>query len=168
MATGFEVTFEVDRQHLDLVLGSLAAKLSPPGLASFLDMIVDPFIRERINQRFAMEGDDVSGAWHPLSAATQHIRASYGFPAAHPINVRTGELRDWLVNTPSDIKVSGFTAEANHPPPTTDSVMNTKLVTAQSGKAHPKTPARPVIGLDENDLLFVTSSLVAYISEGMI
>jgi hypothetical protein len=165
---GFQLTFEVERDHLDVLLTDLALKLSPPGLAGFLDTVVDPFIRSRIEQRFDTEGDDVTGSWHPLTIATQQIRASYGFPPAHPINVRTRDLRDWLVNTPADIKVTGFTAEANHPPPTSNTVLNTKLAAAQSGKTHPATPARPVLGLNENDLMFVTSSLVAYIAKGII
>lgn len=165
---GFQLTFEMEREHLDATLAELALRLSPPGLATYLATVVDPFLRERIDQRFSGEGDDVTGAWHPLAVATQQIRASYGYPPAHPINVRSDKLRSWLVGTPADIKVSGFDAEANHPPPTTDAVMNTKLTTAQAGKSHPFTPARPVIGMNENDLMFITSSLVAYIAEDFI
>jgi hypothetical protein len=163
-----DVIITTDRSSADRAIQYLEARLSPVGLVTFLSTVVDPFIRNRIQQRFAGEGDDVVGAWHPLSVATQQIRASYGFPPSHPINVRTGKLESWLVGAKSDVKQFGIGASLEHPPPGSDAILSKKLSTAQSGSSSPVTPARPVIGVNENDLLFVTSSLVAWLSQDMI
>lgn len=162
------VIITTDRASVDRALQFLEARLSPVGLVAFLNTVVDPFIRNRIQQRFASEGDDVVGTWHPLAAATQQIRAFYGFPPSHPINQRTGRLESWLVGTSSDVKQFGVGASLQHPPPGSDAILNKKLKTAQSGSSYPPTSPRPVIGVNENDLLFVTSSLVAWLSQDMI
>jgi hypothetical protein len=168
MTQGFYVQVTADHSTVDKVLKQLEDRTSPQGLQDFLDDKVDDFIRNRISDRFTKEGDDVSGAWHPLEQATQQIRASYGYPADHPINVRTGQLKAFLVNSHSDIKTDATGATLQHPPVTGDAAMNKKIATAQSGSSYPSTPARPVIGVNQNDLLFVTSELVAYLMEGMI
>lgn len=165
--TGYYVLIETDTKEVNAVIQQLQDRLSPIGLVTYLNTVVDPFVRERIDQRFGSEGDDVSGAWHPLEQATQQIRAAYGFPPDHPINVRTGKLHSFLVGTPSDVKPDGMGATLEHPPPIADPIIRKKLDTVQAGSASPKTPARPVIGLNQNDLLFITSSLVAYLVEGM-
>lgn len=164
----FYVLIETDFAHADAVIDSLLVRASPVGLAAFLNTVVAPWVRNRIEQRFDNEGDDVSGSWDPLAAATQSIRASYGFPPDHPINVRTGSLRSFLVGTNSDVKPNGFGADLQHPPPSSDAIMNKKIKTAQSGDPNPRTPARPVMGLNENDLLFITSSLSAWLTQDMI
>lgn len=163
-----DVIITTDRSSVDQALAYLEARLNPIGLATFLTTVVDPFIRNRIQQRFASEGDDVSGAWHPLAVATQQIRASYGFPSDHPINVRTGKLASYLIGTRGDVKQTGVGAALQHPPPGADAIMAKKIKTAQSGSSSPSTPPRPVIGVNENDLMFVTSSLVAWLSQDMI
>lgn len=164
----FFVEIIADPSEVNKVMQQLQVKLSPAGLAAFLQTIVDPFIRNRIEGRFNSEGDDVSGAWHPLEQATQQIRAAYGYPPDHPINMRTGKMRTFLTTTQSDVKMTGMGAELTHPPLTADAVMNKKIATAQMGSPSPSTPARPVVGLNDNDLLFITSELVVYITEGMI
>lgn len=164
----FYVEIDADTTEAAAVILQLQTRLSPAGLATFLQGIVDPFIRNRIQGRFTSEGDDVSGAWHPLEQATQQIRAAYGYPPDHPINVRTGEMQDFLVNTQSDVVMTGIGAELMHPPLTASAALSQKIATAQGGRASPSTPARPVIGVNENDVLFITSELVVYITEGMI
>ena len=167
--SGFYVQIDVDQSDLDDVVHNLETKLSPAGLAGFLDSVVDPFIRGRIDGRFGSEGDDVSGRWHPLTQATQQIRASYGFPPDHPINVRTGKLHSFLVTNDSEVLPNGLGATLTHPAPgSIDPVTAKKLATAQGGSASPSTPARPVLGVNDNDLLFVTSSLAAFISQDFI
>lgn len=162
------VIITVDKNSAQHAIDSLNDRLGAIGLVTFLQTVVDPFIRNRIDQRFKGEGDDVVGVWHPLAVATQQIRASYGFPPDHPINVRTSKLRSHLVGTQSDVKAFGIGATLQHPPPGTDAILNKKIQTAQSGSSSPSTPARPVIGVNENDLLFITTSLVAWLSQDMI
>jgi hypothetical protein len=165
----FFVLIETDASEAVAVLDALMIRSSPVGLSAFLDTVVDPWVRNRIDQRFNSEGDEVSGSWDPLAAATQQIRASYGFPPDHPINVRTGMMRNFLVGTPSDVKPNGFGADLQHPPPGAgSSVMQKKIQTAQSGSSNPNTVARPVVGLNENDMIFITSSLAAWLTQDMI
>lgn len=165
---GFKVVIETDASEAAAVFDALDQRLNAAGLSMFLDTVVDPFIRNRIDGRFASEGDDVSGAWHPLAQATQQIRASYGYPPDHPINIRSNKLHSWLVGTDSQVTPNGMGATLMHPPPSGDAILMKKLATAQGGSSRPPTPARPVIGLNENDLLFVTSSLVAWLAQDML
>lgn len=165
---GFEILFESDASSATGVFSSLEDKLDPSGLVSFLETEVDPYIRGRIAGRFSTEGDDVSGRWHPLTRATQYYRARQGYPPAHPINVRTRQMRDFLVHTRSQVRSSGLEVILLHPPPVADSELNRKIATAQGGKSSPGTPPRPVIGVNENDLLFITSSLAAYLIQGIV
>lgn len=167
--SNFSITIETDRSRVDAVVQKLESKIEPAGLAMFLQTVVDPFLRNRIDNRFGGEGDDVSGNWHPLAQSTQMIRASYGFPPSHPINKRTGKLHSQLVNSSSDVKPNGFGATLTHPAPgTLDTITTKKLTTAQMGSSRPPTRPRPVLGVNENDLLFVTSSLAAYLIQGII
>jgi len=166
--TGYYVQIDADASEVTKVIQHLQDKLSPTGLSVFLNTMVDPYIRNRIDQRFGSEGDDVSGAWHPLEQATQQIRAAYGYPPDHPINVRTGKMRSFLVHTQSDVQPNGMGATLTHPPLTGDPITLKKIKTAQTGSSSPATPARPVIGLNQNDDLFITSELVVYLTEGMI
>lgn len=165
---GFQVTYDVDAKHFAALLADLTLKVSPPGLATFLNTTVDPFIRARIDARFSGEGDEVVGSWHPLTQATQAIRASQGLPPDHPINVRHGKMKHFLTQSKMDVKPSGFDAVGIHPPPTGDKEMQEKIVTAQMGRNSPRTPPRPVLGVNENDLLFITSELVVYLTAGLI
>lgn len=168
MALGFQITIETDKSSAQGVIDELRDRLQAAGLEQFLEKVVEPFMKLRIENRFQSEGDDVTGKWQPLHVATQLIRASYGFPPDHPINVRTSQMKDFLVNTKSDIKASGADVTLTHPPPTGNKSLDEKIKAAQQGKSKPRTPARPVLGFNENDLLFVTSELAAYLVEGII
>lgn len=159
----FYVYFDVSQAQFAGTVALLNQRLSSVGLSLFLKTVVDPFVRNRIEQRFISEGDDVSGKWHPLTAATALIRTQKGFPPDHPINVRTGLMRQFLVGTPGDVRASGPLVTLTHPPPTADGLMTQKISTAQAGKSRPQTPARPVMGLNTNDALFITSELTAYL-----
>lgn len=168
MTTGFQITFETDQKGAWEVLAHLRDRLDPGGLADFLEKVIEPYIKLRIENRFLSEGDDVVGKWHPLAVATHLIRASLGFPPDHPINVRTNEMRNFLVTSRSDIKIQGPEVELTHPPPTGNRGLSEKIKTAQQGKSSPRTQPRAVLGLNENDLLFITSELAAYLVEGTI
>lgn len=165
---GFEVLFETDSSGAQAVFEALNERLESDALVDFMRKEIEPYIKLRIEGRFAAEGDDVTGQWHPLTVATKLIRARNGFPPDHPINVRTGKMKDYLVHSPSDIKIQGPEVELTHPGPTGDRELQDKIRTAQEGKTKPRTPARPVLGLNENDLLFITSELAAYLTEGFI
>lgn len=167
--TGFKIEIETDSASADAVMQRLDDRTSAMGLVTFLDVVVDPFLRNRIDERFKSEGDDVTGKWHPLERATELIRASYGFPPDHPINIRTDKMHAYLVGTDSDVHPNGMGATLVHPPlGKAHSVLDKKIKTAQSGSASPSTQPRPVLGVNENDLLFITSSLAAWIIQDII
>jgi hypothetical protein len=160
------ITFDVTRNDLDALVDNLEQKLDGLALAGWLRTQISPFLRARVSARFAGEGDDVSGGWHPLTAATQQIRMNQGF-APGPINRRYGQLYDFLMVSPGIAVAGGFGAELTYPGPAPDWRTEEKLKTAQSGKAKPATPARPVIGVNNNDFLYITSELTAYLIEGI-
>lgn len=153
-------------QDVQAMLHRLDTSLNPTAIAAFLGAEVDPYIRERARQRFANEGDDVVGQWAPLADATNAFRTAQGFPAAHPINKRTGELEAYIVSAPNQITISTFGTTLVSPRPTSNKWLQEKLRTAQMGKDRPRTPARPVLGLNEKDLLAVTTKLAFYIQRG--
>lgn len=47
-----------------------------------------------------------------------------------------------------------------------DPELRTKVRTAQQGKVDPRTPARPVMGMNEQDLAVVMTDLALYITYG--
>lgn len=144
-------------RKLQLLLGT-------EGLLTFLGTTVAPYLRERAEERFAMEGDDVTGPWAPLSDVTVAIREGTGFPGAHPINRRTGELEEWVTQgNYFAYPVAPNTAAMRFPGTQPSASVARKYQTAQRGKTSPTTPPRPVLGVNEKDLLFVTAALHAAI-----
>lgn len=141
------------------MLAHLQNKLSPPNLGAFLLGQVDPYLRARADARFQSEGDDVTGKWAPLEQATEMIRASQGFPAAHPINERTGELRDYLANAPSAVSMNVIGTTLTYPGAAPSGELADKMATAQAGRSYPETVARPVLGMNHNDLTAVLTML---------
>lgn len=159
--------FYGDSTQVEAMLDRIELTTSPIGLANFLHNRVDPYMRERLEARFRLEGDDVTGPWEPLKQATQDIRSSLGYGAAHPINVRTGELEAYITGSPSGVVYDGIGAVMTMPGSVPqDPELRTKVRTAQRGKVDPRTPARPVMGMNEQDLAVVMTDLALYITYG--
>lgn len=152
----------VEAQDVYDALDNLATLLSPSGLIAFLGGHVGPYLSRRAEDRFASEGDDVTGPWKPLSEATIRLRAEQGF-AAGPINHRTGELEDWVVDGGWFAYPVGEGATLRFPGQNPTGELRSKVQTAQGGRAKPMTDPRPVLGVNEVDLLFMQSSLMAAI-----
>jgi hypothetical protein len=156
----------VDSRHLELMLTRLQAALSSPELAGFLTTEVGPWLDMRAKQRFAGEGDDAVGPWAPLQPSTQMIRTKKGYGAAHPINVRTHELENYItggtsVGNPIGIGARMIFPERGAPKPS----IRKKLEVAQIGQnQHPRTVPRPVLGMNLTDLTFVLTRLSVYIA----
>lgn len=143
---------------LELLVGS-------DGLALFLGTVVGPYLQERAQARFQNEGDDVTGPWLPLSPATVSIREATGHPGEHPINRRTGELEEWVTQGDTFAYPVGAGATLKYPGRDASGTLKSKVETAQRGKKSPLTPPRPVLGVNETDLLFITAALHAAIEE---
>lgn len=141
----------------------LMGLLEPPAIAGFLGTRVDPWLRSRARDRFHDEGDDVVGKWVPLAAATRKIRASQGYGPDHPINRRTGELEEYIAGSVNRISVTAVGATMYFPGSPPSGRLRSKVQTAQAGSDKPRTPARPVLGVNERDLGYVMTSLELYI-----
>lgn len=157
-----EVDF--DGGDVEALLSRLDVLLSPAALAEFfLGGMVEPYLLSRIENRFEEEGDDVTGGWAPLREATQAIRASQGFGAAHPINRRTGEMLQFLMhgakNTPT-----AYGASLQIPDREPMGELFDKIQTAQMGKE--RTVPRPVLGMNLTDLSVVMMELEKYLAKG--
>ena len=173
MAVGVSggMTVNVDSHEVDLLLNACEAAFSRTGITVFLEAEMLPYLRGRAANRFGSEGDDASGMWAPLSDTTQEIRESMGFDPSHPINVRTGQLEDYIVNGSGDTRHRGHTTTMVYPGEAPgDQWLEVKVRTAQAGKDSPATPPRPVLAVDETDavqaLTMLTYWLEAFVVAG--
>lgn len=164
-ASGF-IDFDIvgNQRGVQAMLNSIDSALSPSGLATFLGMAVGPWVKERAQDRFATEGDDVTGKWAPLSEVTVDIREKSGFEGAHPINRRTGELEEYITQGQVGVVATPGLAVMTYPknPPNTKSLKE-KVSTAQRGRSNPSTVPRPVLGLNERDLAQVLTMLAFHV-----
>lgn len=169
-ATGFvNVVVTGDTTAVQAALLRLEIALAPPGLAHFLGTMVEPYLQTRAINRFASEGDDVSGRWAPLAPFTENIRRSQGYGAAHPINRRTGKLENYITNTPGTITTGGDVSRLKFPGATPTGELRDKVRVAQVGdpgtKGSPMTPARPVLGMNATDLEAILVGLAMHMGD---
>ena len=153
-----------DTAGVERMLHHLETKLMPPNIAGFLMVKVAPYLNERAKNRFKNEGDDAVGRWAPLTKFTEDLRAYQGYGPAHPINKRTGRLENYITQTPSSIVVTPIGSELTLPGQPATGTLANKVKVAQRGGTQPggiyrPTPARPVLGMNERDLLAVLTML---------
>jgi len=148
---------------VSILLNRLELALSIPGTQVWLTEEVLPFIKERAADRFQNEGDDVSGKWAPLSQVTVEIRQSQGFGAG-PINSRSGDMERYITGSAGRISGRVMTYPDYSIPSGSDGYLKDKIETAQSGRRNPSTVPRPVLGLGEEDLAWITTSFATYIA----
>lgn len=152
-------------EEVERLLSRLDAALSPIALAAFMEGSVGPTMLARIESRFEQEGDDASGKWAPLQESTNQIREQLGYPPAHPINVRGGELHNFVTGSARSA-AEPFGASTTIPDSTPTGELYDKLFTAQAGASqvgYRPTPPRPVLAMDANDLTLVLLQLSQYI-----
>lgn len=120
--------------------------------------------------RFDQEGDDVSGPWMELAPSTQDIRArgEWGVGPGSPINRRTGDLERYITESTAAVAPVAQAVTMVYPGKPAAGPLAIKVQTAQSGKPKPKTVPRPVLGVNEKDLLFVMTALSLYVEDGVI
>lgn len=161
------VDIDVDSRELDnLLYRVMIPRTSGASIRQFLTRRAWPFLKLRIVGRFQTEGDDVSGKWAELALNTKRIRGSRGFPTAHPINRRTGDMERFLT---SSFSVAGGTtgnATLSIPGRTGNLEMKHKLAVAQTGvDAH---AARPVLALADIDRQAIEGDLWSWINGGVL
>lgn len=155
------VSITGDSTEVDRLITRMEYLLGPIGMTYFLAGQVTPYLKARARNRFASEGDEMSGPWAPLSPVTASIRSALGYPSDHPINHRSGALERWVTDSAPSVLVSPVLATLTYPgsPPT--GKLNEKVVTAQTGrsvKARSTVP-RPVLGLDGTDYVAILAML---------
>lgn len=156
-----------DRQVTDM-LTRVESAFSAEGIEEWLTTSVGPYLRERTEDRFKNEGDDVSGKWAPLLPSTMLVRSyiadQYGIAPDHPINRRTGDLQDFMTSGIGVFSALDGGGILSFPGKNARGEMKDKIQTAQRGKQFPRTVPRPVLGLGEKDLMFVVMSLSFHIA----
>jgi len=165
---GFGIEFDLEDENVIQNLKLVTERVGP-GLQQFMQGDLADYLKNRAQNRFANEGDDaVGGGWAPLKASTEVRRASKGYPPSHPINVRSGDLRDYI--TTDSGNVSGGLAEwvLTWPGPPPSSELHEKTQTAQIGKTFPSTVPRPVIGLGTTDVRDIEDKLEEFITGGLM
>ena len=157
----------VESRSVDHALDGLARVFTPEALSAFLGGPIGEYLAKQAENRFASEGDATVGKWAPLRPATVQIRIDTNFGGDHPINRRTGELEDWVVGSGWDAYPTGFGASLKFPAKEPTGVLRKKVEIAQVGGGEYNTVARPVLGLDENDVLYAISALSLEIEEAV-
>lgn len=158
------ISFYTDARMAQAMMANIGLRLSPVAMAAFMQAGVVPYIQERIAARFAGEGDDVVGKWTPLKQETEILRQRHGFPGPHPINVRTGQMRGLLTGSHGTTVASAGMTELSFPSNANMvGQLERKIMTAQMGAAFPPTPARPVLGFNQNDSIALTALLAGYL-----
>jgi len=160
-ALPFRVTARVTDAGGQRLVVKLRAAMAPPAIAGWMQSSVTTILRVRAAERFSEEGDSASGKWAQLSPVTVKIRQAMGVGGAHPINVRSGGLRAFVIGANADIASSEGGVLFNWPDTPPKGKLSDKLDTAQHGNA--RAPARPVIAVDETDAELIAKSLALHI-----
>lgn len=167
--TSAQVFLDIHESNLEFALRRLERRLMPAALGAWLETRVVPILQDRARVRFARGGDDAVGGWKALQPSTIQIRTTgsidYG---ATPINVRTGQLREYITRGQGRTVMTGLGATLRYPGNSPTGILKEKVTTAQRGKNTPRTPARPVIGMNENDSIRILTALSVYIQLGGI
>lgn len=156
----------VDDSRPTLRLKAIQDRIGGPGLASFMQGFAAPILQDRAYERFDLEGDDASGYWKPLAASTIARREKAGYVPIR-INDRTGAMRAWVERSEGSIKGTKAAVIYEWPGTPSNRTIGKKLKVAQQGLAQPWTPARPVVAVDEEDLLLILSAMESWIGSVM-
>ena len=166
MAGQADIIFDVDDRDAQGLLDRINELLEPASLAGWGNIALKNYIQDRARKRFVNEGDDAVGRWLPLLPATANIRAMQGYPPDHPINIRTGELHDYITNSPMQIEPLGFGIQATYPGVEATGELGDKFRTAQQGRQNPNTVPRRVIGMSATDMIEILTLLYFYVETG--
>lgn len=167
MVRDFHINF--DSVSVEEVLRNLESTFESASLADFLRNEATSHLRARARSRFSSEGDDATGKWLPLKESTNAIRRKLGFPPAHPINVRTGELKAYVLVAPPAIIQTAGAATLTWPGNVGGGRIEEKFLTAQIGSdvnhQYPGsyTPPRPVVGVSVNDMIQLQAETLEFI-----
>lgn len=160
-------TIWVQMLNATRVIDGLLYTTSGPAQAGFMSGTVSPYLSRQAAQRFE-DSKDASGAkWAPLKPATVSWRVGLGFSPGTgkgEINVRTGNLRDWLKYPSIAATPTADGALMAWPSKTagTESMQN-RLAQA-AGELNG--PARWAIGYNANDVAHILGTMQAFLVSG--
>lgn len=168
-----DVDFDVELENENSVyaiLAGLTLAVSQTNIYRWLNGWGPDYLKDRALKRFDTEGDRASGKWEDLRPATNDIREHLGYPRAHPINERTGDLRNFIKSSTGDTAFVGAqTVRLSWPDvPPAQGGLSQKFETAQVGKKSPGTPPRPVAAIDAIDLQTALVALRDHIMEYIV
>jgi len=152
----------VDDSRPTLRLKAIQDRVGGAGLASFMQGFAAPILQDRAYERFELEGDDASGRWKPLAASTIARRDKAGYVPIR-INDRTGAMRAWVESAPGKIKGTKAAVLYEWPGSPDNRTIGRKLKVAQQGLADPYTVPRPVVAVDEDDLLAILAAMESWV-----
>ena len=168
------IDVDIEVKEVEELLDRLDTCFSPAGMAQFMRRDVAPYLRSRAAKRFSGGGDDASGAWVPLAHSTTLRRARgiasgeySGIGPDSPINVRHGEMRDYIAYAPGEI-TTGDDVTLHFPKRGAHAGnMRYKIGTAQRG-AGGRTPARPVLAVSQTDANNIALDMTSYIVRSIL
>lgn len=175
MASGVDVNssvtfhFNMDEKRAVAMLYGVLQATSPAGLTLFFDSVYIKYLQARAEARFDNEGDSaVGGPWAQLAASTIAIRKDLGFGPG-PINVRTGQLRAWATDDEAAYFPGASSLRVRYPARPPRGKLREKVKTAQWGArargGRDRVPARPVVGMDGQDVVFFLGSYGKWLDE---
>lgn len=164
----FEVT--VHEEQVLAIFAAVEHSIQPSQLWEFMEDTAWPFMEKKLVDRFAYEGDSASGTWPSLSPATVNIKEKLDAEMPDAPNVRTGELMEYITTSHLSSPTSDG-AVMVFPDVPSDPIMRRKIEVAQFGDPGPNwlnpamrpTPARPVIAVDESDMVLMLKALSVHI-----
>jgi len=160
---GFEI--DVDASEVTAAIDLLDRRLQIE-LGDWMRNDLHDHLVTRAASRFSSEGDDASGPWAPLTPGTEAIRARRGFPAAHPINIRTHDLQRFILGSTGNVVGAGAW-QFQWPDDPPSGTLVDKMQTAQMGRVNPNTVPRPVVAIGAHDYNEILDSLSAFLVDGI-
>lgn len=161
-----DLIFTVDDSAVEAYLDKLTDVISTASITEWLDVSVETYLHDRASKRFAAEGDDVTGSWAPLSPYTIADRLAQGYNEG-PILHRTGALENFVTNSQGEIVSDEVSVTLTTPGPAEDAGLALKFAVHQTGSSKMRIPARPMLGINEQDVETILESLTLHITEGL-
>ena len=151
-----------DQRTVELMMQGMDRAFDPVNITyNLLSDRVYPILEERAKARFANEGgEEVGGAWAALRPYTVEKRGS-----AHPINVRTGQMRDHILQREPDAMPNSLGGSLWFPKRGGSAKALAKVKTAQMGDEKSRTVARPVLGVSAKDMELILVATALHIAQ---
>lgn len=164
-----DVDIVINDEKINSKLNRLEYLFSGPMIAALLDQGVVQLLQADAMRRFRTQGASDGAEWAPLRDSTLDIRASDGYPyPMFPINVRTGELSDYVLHGLGDTAVIGDYAQLTWPDPLPDSGnLKHAYRQAQRGNQAKNSPPRPVVQLSVQGMTAIYLALTTPIRKAL-